>query len=118
MLLSRWLRLFYHIHRLLGTLGAMMLLPMAVTGLLLRHQGLLGYESEWAERVQLWIFQVHSGQARGPVAWLPDLAAICAISLSLSGLGIASSRAERALTRLHPPGARKRATIWIIRRGA
>lgn len=75
------------IHHTAGLIGALLVLLMSITGILLNHRSLIGYSSDTAMKLQEFIFALHSGNIGNfSFVWLTDLGAICMISLSISGV--------------------------------
>jgi hypothetical protein len=75
------------IHRIAGMIGAVIVLIMAITGILLNHRSWIGYSSDTSMKLQQLIFALHSG-AIGSVSikWITDLGAICMVVLSITGI--------------------------------
>lgn len=75
------------IHQTAGLIGAILVLVMAITGILLNHRSLIGYSSEQTINMQNFIFALHSG-AIGSVTfvWITDLGAFCMVVLSITGV--------------------------------
>lgn len=81
------LKLLRVIHRTAGLVGAIFILFMAITGILLNHRSLIGYSSKTDMKLQELIFALHSGNIGDfSIVWLTDLGAICMIVLSLTGI--------------------------------
>ena len=75
------------IHHTAGLIGSMLVLLLAITGILLNHRSLIGYDSNEAMTLQEFIFALHSGNVGSTsIVWLTDLGAICMIVLSISGV--------------------------------
>ncbi len=75
------------IHRSAGLIGSLILLVMSITGILLNHHALIGYSSKTDQKLQEFIFALHSGNIGSfSIVWLTDLGAICMIALSFSGI--------------------------------
>jgi hypothetical protein len=75
------------IHQAAGVIGALIILMMSITGLLLNHQSLIGYSSAEQIKLQKFIFGLHSGTiGNTSFVWLTDLGAVCMIVLSVTGL--------------------------------
>ncbi|MED0674804.1 hypothetical protein ABEV55_09295 [Aneurinibacillus thermoaerophilus] len=75
------------IHRIAGIIGAILMLIMAITGLLLNHRSFIGYSSEMEMKLQKFIFGLHSGTiGKMSIVWLTDVGAICMIVLSMTGI--------------------------------
>ncbi|WEG13667.1 hypothetical protein PU629_04685 [Pullulanibacillus sp. KACC 23026] len=75
------------IHRTAGLIGALFILFMAVTGILLNHRSLIGYSSNTQRKMQEFIFGLHSGNIGNlSIVWFTDLGAVCMIVLSLTGI--------------------------------
>jgi len=80
-------RIIRIIHRVLGIIGAVIVLLMAITGLLLNHRSLIGYNSNAEMKLQNFIFGLHSGTVGNvSILWVTDFGAICMIVLSISGI--------------------------------
>jgi hypothetical protein len=80
-------RIIRVIHRITGIIGAILVLIMAITGLLLNHRSFIGYSSDMEMKLQKFIFGLHSGMiGNTSIVWLTDVGAICMISLSISGI--------------------------------
>ncbi|MGG2094415.1 hypothetical protein AB1283_17755 [Bacillus sp. S13(2024)] len=81
------LRILRVIHRIAGIIGSLLVLIMAITGILLNHRSLIGYNSDTAMKMQMFLFSLHSG-ALGNISiiWLTDLGAICMVTLSITGI--------------------------------
>lgn len=80
-------RLLRVTHKITGTIGAFLIIGMAITGLLLNHRSWIGYSSPLEIRIQQIIFEVHSGKTDGlTFVWATDLSAFCMIVLSITGL--------------------------------
>ncbi len=90
------LRILRIIHMTAGVIGALIILVMSITGLLLNHQSVIGFSSAEQLKLQKIIFGLHSG-AIGNVSfvWLTDLGAVCMIVLSITGLWLWFSIAIR-----------------------
>ncbi|MGG2092617.1 hypothetical protein AB1283_07845 [Bacillus sp. S13(2024)] len=81
------LRILRVIHRIAGIIGALLVLIMAITGILLNHRSLIGYNSDTAMKMQMFLFSLHSGTLGNiSIKWLTDLGAICMIILSITGI--------------------------------
>jgi hypothetical protein len=81
------LKLLRLIHRTAGLIGALFILLMAITGILLNHRSLIGYSSNTERALQEFIFALHSGNIGNlSIVWLTDLGAVCMIVLSLTGI--------------------------------
>jgi hypothetical protein len=81
------LKLLRLIHRTAGLIGALFILFMAITGILLNHRSFIGYSSNTERKLQEFIFALHSGNIGDlSIVWLTDLGAICMIVLSLTGI--------------------------------
>ncbi len=80
-------RILRIIHMTTGVIGALIILVMSITGLLLNHQSLIGFSTVKQLKLQKFIFGLHTG-AIGNVSfvWVTDLGAICMIVLSITGL--------------------------------
>jgi hypothetical protein len=77
------------IHRITGIVGSILVLIMAITGILLNHRSWIGYSSVTEMKLQKFIFALHSGRiGQISVLWLTDLASICMIVLSITGIYI------------------------------
>lgn len=75
------------VHRTVGLIGALIILFMSITGILLNHHSLIGYSSQTARKLQEVIFALHSGNIGNiSIVWITDLGAICMIVLSFSGI--------------------------------
>ncbi|MED1203615.1 hypothetical protein [Heyndrickxia acidicola] len=75
------------IHRVTGIIGSIIVLVMAITGLLLNHRSLIGYNSTFAFQLQQFIFSLHSGAVDNvSFIWVTDLGAICMIVFSITGI--------------------------------
>lgn len=75
------------IHYTAGLIGSILVLLMAITGILLNHRSLIGYDSNEAMKLQEFIFALHSGNVGSTsIVWLTDLGAICMMVLSISGV--------------------------------
>lgn len=75
------------IHQMAGVIGAILILIMGITGILLNHKSWIGYHSKTAFQMQKWIFGLHSGAlGHTSFVWLTDLGALCMITLSMTGL--------------------------------
>lgn len=80
----KWFRI---LHRTAGIIGAVLILFIAVTGLLLNHRSIIGFNSERKMELQKIIFALHSGTAGGTsIIWLTDMGAVCMIILSVTGV--------------------------------
>ncbi|WP_047155291.1 PepSY domain-containing protein [Aneurinibacillus tyrosinisolvens] len=75
------------IHRITGLIGSLLVILMAVTGLLLNHRSLIGYNVETKMKLQQFIFNLHTGTVGSvSILWLTDLGAICMLVLSMTGI--------------------------------
>jgi hypothetical protein len=80
----RFLRI---VHRVTGLIGAIIVLLMAISGLLLNHRSFIGYNSDAEMKLQNFIFGLHSGTVGNvSIVWITDFGAICMIVLSISGI--------------------------------
>lgn len=81
------LKILRIIHFTAGLIGAVLIVLMAVTGILLNHRSLIGYTSNTSVKLQTFVFAVHSGHIGNmSIVWLTDLGAICMIVLSITGI--------------------------------
>jgi hypothetical protein len=81
------LRVLRFLHVLAGVVGAVFILLLAATGLLLNHRSIIGYSSDRAFQLQKLIFSLHTGVVGSTsFIWLTDLGAICMITLAITGL--------------------------------
>jgi hypothetical protein len=80
-------RVLKMIHVCTGVIGAILIVIMAVTGILLNHRSFIGYSSNIEIQLQEFLFGLHTGIV-GHVSfiWLTDLGAICMIILSVTGI--------------------------------
>jgi hypothetical protein len=77
------------IHRFTGIIGSIIVLVMAITGLLLNHRSLIGYNSPLEFKLQQFIFSLHSGSINNvSFVWITDLGAICMIVFSVTGISM------------------------------
>lgn len=77
------------IHHTAGLIGALLVLLMSITGILLNHRSLIGYSSDQQMKWQKFIFAIHSGNiGNTSIIWLTDLGAICMMILSFTGVGM------------------------------
>lgn len=75
------------IHQTAGIIGAAIVFIMGLTGILLNHRSLIGYNSETSMSMQKFIFALHSGALGNmSIVWLTDLGAVCMIVLSITGV--------------------------------
>ncbi|NHM34106.1 PepSY domain-containing protein [Neobacillus terrae] len=82
-------RIIRKIHRITGIIGSFLVLVMAITGLLLNHRTLIGYDSDKEMMIQKFIFALHSGRiGHYSILWLTDLASLCMVVLSITGICI------------------------------
>ncbi|MNV47406.1 PepSY-associated TM helix [compost metagenome] len=100
------LKILRLIHKMAGLAGALLIVFMAVTGLLLNHREWIGYNTGREMELQKLIFALHSGAVGGGAfRWLTDIAAICMIVLSVTGTwmwfrGAAAARRAKRRNRL------------------
>lgn len=81
------LRILKIVHITSGVIGAVIVLVMSITGLLLNHRSLIGYSTETSVALQKFIFGLHSGTiGKHSIIWLTDLGAICMMILSITGI--------------------------------
>lgn len=81
------LKILRMIHFTAGLVGAVIILIMSITGLLLNHRSLIGYSSDTSIGLQKLVFAVHSSRIGNvSVVWLTDLGAVCMIVLTITGL--------------------------------
>ncbi len=86
----------------MGLIGALLIMLMSVTGLLLNHKSLIGYSTSTEFKLQELIFSVHSGSlGNTKIVWLTDLAAICMLTLSITGIWIWIDTMWRKFKRRH-----------------
>lgn len=75
------------IHKTAGIVGAILIIFIAITGLLLNHRSVIGFDSDKKMELQKLIFALHSGVIGNiSIVWLTDLGAICMIILSITGI--------------------------------
>jgi hypothetical protein len=80
-------RTIKRVHRLAGIIGIIPIFMMAITGILLNHPSLIGYNSETTMKLQKFVYAIHSGTLGGiSIVWITDLSAICMLILSVTGL--------------------------------
>lgn len=104
-------RLLRRLHRWAAVAGGLVILPQAVTGLVLRHRDLFGPGA--AEAIPVWAFRLHGGYlGAGWPGFLVDAAGICAVVLSLTGLAMALPVRPRRQSGPVPP-TRPR-TAWLV----
>jgi hypothetical protein len=90
------------VHMTMGLIGALLIMLMSVTGLLLNHKSLIGYSTSTEFKLQELIFSVHSGSlGNTKIVWLTDLAAICMLTLSITGIWIWIDTMWRKFKRRH-----------------